>query len=299
LNSEDYAKKILLQSGVKVATSNPPVLANPSCDDPAIEESLEWLSKSPEYETWKNNKSSASLWLHGAPGDGKTFAAAYVLKSLSRQLIYTKKRLVASIFCSSNDSDIGLVTALALQLILQDKDQAYAAQEIMAITDFQKNKHVDKEIDRNMWKLLETLIITGPNYETVIIIDGIDELSISMRTSFLENFCALQANIQGSMVIRVLISSRPYPDIKKVLGHYPNIERDKERKGKQFYRRKEHIANNVKRVSRYPLLPRVERTRNSCRNNHKRRKLAFFQRRIPKVDIGPHSQSALDRREAW
>ncbi|PVH98022.1 hypothetical protein DM02DRAFT_532043, partial [Periconia macrospinosa] len=197
-------------------------------------ESLEWLIKSPEYETWINDKSGASLWLYGPPGNGKTFAAAYVLKSLSKYPIYTKKRLVASIFCSPNDSDMGLVTSLALQLIAQDENRAHTAQEKMAVADFQNGMHTDEEMTRNMWKLFETLIMTGSNYETVIIIDGIDEPDIRMRTPFLENFCALQANVQGSAVIRVLITSRPYADIKKILAHYPSIDRDSERKGKQF-----------------------------------------------------------------
>ena len=77
---------------------------------------------------WKNNEDGASLWLYGPPGDGKTFATAYILKSLGTHCLYTKKRDVVSIFCSSDDSKVGLVTSLAFQLIQKNEDRARIAQ---------------------------------------------------------------------------------------------------------------------------------------------------------------------------
>lgn len=254
LDVEDYIRQTVLEFGVKAADSGPPSSVNPSCGDPATKKSLEWLTKSPEYEMWENSKDGASLWLHGPPGNGKTFAAAYILKNPTRPLIYTKKRVVASIFCSSNDSDLGLVTSLALQLIPDNEDQIYTFQNNMAITKSQKYSQTTERLGIYIWKLLETLIMARSKDEVVIIIDGIDQLRPSLRTAFLENFCALETKLERSVVIRTLISSRQYPDIKGILGHYPMIERDKGWKGKHFERVEAFTANYVGRMSQYPLL---------------------------------------------
>lgn len=219
---------------MKLAESNPPVSADPLCDNSVVEESLEWFTKSPEYEMWINNKDGASLWLHGRPCDGKTFTAAYILKSLGSRYLYTKKRDVVSIFCSSDDSEIGLVTSLAFQLIRKNKYRAQVAQEEMPITNILKGKQADQEFKQTMWELLEILFLVGPNYEAVIIIAGIDKLSLSTRSSFLNNFLELQKTVQGCATIWVLMSSRTYPDIEKALTHYSSIEKDKERKGKHL-----------------------------------------------------------------
>jgi Cdc6-like AAA superfamily ATPase len=233
LSGEDYTNRIILPPDMKLAESNPPVSTITLCDNLEFEESLEWFTKSPEYRTWSTNEDEASLWLHGRPAEGKTSTAAYVLKSLEKGY-HPKGWAVASIFCSSNDSEVGLVTSLAFQLIRRNDDRAQVVQEKMPITNIQKYERIGQEFERNMWQLLETSIMAGTNYETIIMIDGLDTLSVHKRSSFLDNFLKFQKHVQRSTTIRVFISSRTYPDIEEALAHYSSIEKDKERKGKYF-----------------------------------------------------------------
>ena len=226
LSGEDYTNRIILPPGMKLAESNPPVSTITLCDTLEFEESLEWFTKSPEYRTWSTNEDDASLWLHGEPPEDNTSTAAYVLKRLEKGY-HPRGWAVASIFCSSSDSEVGLVTSLAFQLIRRNDDRAQVVQEKMPITNIQK-------YEPHMWQLLETSVIAGTNCGTIIMIDGLDTLSAHERSSFLRNFLQFQKHVQRSTTIRVFISSRKYPDIEAALAHYSSIEKDKERKGKHF-----------------------------------------------------------------
>jgi Cdc6-like AAA superfamily ATPase len=227
LSESEYVKKIPLPSKVQLANQTP----GDSVD--CSEESLEWLTKSLEYESWISKEACAFLWLHGIPGDGKTVAATYVLKKLLLPHGYAKNWDVASIFCSRGDSEIGLVASLAFQLI-RKKDRAQAVEEKIPITKFHQDQVDEEVLTHELWILLEALIVAVPGYETVFIIDGIDELGSSTRSSFLKSFCFLEKRIQPNAIIRVLISSRAYPDIKDALAHYSSIERGKEWKGREL-----------------------------------------------------------------
>jgi hypothetical protein len=203
-------------------------------------EFLEWFSKSIEYETWSGTGHSASLWLHGGPADGKTVAATYVLESLPNQYPYDKPWDVASIFCTDKDSEIGLVASLAYQLLGRN-ERAQAAQETKQFKDLKKKLKPDPDKEtfedsslvKIWWQLLQLSIMTMPRYEIAIIIDGIDKIGNDASSSFLKQFVLLQKRIQSKIMMRVLISSRPFSDIRQALTHYPSIEKGKERRGKR------------------------------------------------------------------
>jgi Cdc6-like AAA superfamily ATPase len=180
---------------------------------------------------WKEKEQCTFLWLHGRPGDGKTITASYVIKNLWRHYGYAKDWDIASIFCSRDDCETGLVASLAFQLIQKNYLRAQVAQTKIPITNFQGNRLSDKEPIRELWLLLEASIVAASAYETVVIIDRVDVLRPDIRSSFLSNLVGLEKRIQSKTIIRVLISSRPYRDIGQTLAHYSSIEKGKERKG--------------------------------------------------------------------
>lgn len=72
-----------------------------------------------------------------------------------------------------------------------------------------------------------------PGREVIFILDGVDEIGAETRSQFLRSLHYLEKKTRGKAIIRVLISSRDYPDIRDALDHYSAIERGKEWKGKR------------------------------------------------------------------
>ncbi|KAL8718869.1 MAG: hypothetical protein Q9181_008140, partial [Wetmoreana brouardii] len=191
------------------------------------EESLEWFSDSPEFKSWISTDDSTSLWLHGPPRDGKTVVAMYTRQCLPKSKGYSQERDVASIFCSQGETEIGMVFSLASQLSHRI-DRAIAEQNEVALPEFPNDHSEEADLTREVWKLLEALIKSPPGHEVVLIIDGIDEVVANIRSQFLQSLRYLEKKTRDKAIIRILISSRDYPDIRDALDHYPTIERGKE-----------------------------------------------------------------------
>lgn len=191
-------------------------------------ESVEWFTKSPEFQAWKDKEHLALLWLHGAPGLGKSVTMCYALERLPRYFGYAKNWDVAVIFrFRSAQTENILVASLVFQL-MRNSIRAEAA-----LTKFNHwpTSPTKRELTKLLWELLEIMITGAPVRETVFLMDAIDELKPEIRSSFLNNFLDLEKQVQSSATLRVLISSRPYPDLQQALSHYLMIEPQKERKG--------------------------------------------------------------------
>lgn len=209
---------------MELAKSEPPASAKQLCKSPDIELSLGWFLDSSEYRIWKS-ASSTKLWLHGEHGDGKTVVMSYVLGSLSRDNIQTDEQGIASIFCSCNDSEEGVVASIVLQL-LQNK----GSPSKLPIPRFRPG-HEHPDCNHLLWGLLKVLIMASPGI--VLIIDGIDKLALPARASFLDRLDKLETDGagMGTHLLRVLISSGNSDDIQMALHYYSSIDRERERRG--------------------------------------------------------------------
>ena len=201
--------------------------------DNVTEESLEWFLKSPEFESWVSTDDSSHLWLHGLPDSDKSTVATYVRRLLSESESDSREKDIASIFCSREkdiETEIKMVWSLASQLSCRI-DRASAKHNELALPDITRGSFGD-ELARDLWKLLEQLILLLPEDEAILILDGIDEVPADTRSQFLLSLLRLERNLRGKAITRILISSRDYPDIREALSHYPSIERGKEWKSR-------------------------------------------------------------------
>ncbi|KAL8704845.1 MAG: hypothetical protein Q9201_002004 [Fulgogasparrea decipioides] len=221
LNGTDYMKRIPLPSIIRLAKQDSSTLQD------ITKESLEWFFDSPEFKSWISTDDSTFLWLHGPFGDGKTVVAMYTRQYLSKSKGYSQERDVASIFCSQGETEIGMVMSLASQLSHRI-DRANAEQNKFALPEFSKDHSERADLTREVWELLEALIILLPGHEVVFILDGIDEAGPNTRFEFLHSLRYLEKKTRDKAIIRILISSRDFPDIRGALDHYSSIERGKE-----------------------------------------------------------------------
>jgi hypothetical protein len=133
---------------------------------------------------------------------------------------------MASIFCSREDSEAGLVTSLAVQLLRVRKARGEGMRKIIPINilqTYERRRNTDV-----LWELLRTVI--SDNSLVTIVIDGIDKLYPSIRSSFLDGFLALKESHAGNNM-QVMVSSTPDNDIEHFLRNFPHIDREKERRG--------------------------------------------------------------------
>lgn len=202
-----------------LAKSEPSTSTKKLCESSNIEPSLTWFKDSTEYTNWRVAE-GAKLWLHGERGDGKTVIMSYILTNPSHRRNY------ASIFCNCNDSEEGMVASIVLQL-LQNEDFVKAY-----LSEF-PNSRIRLSGGRlgfihDLWGLLTSLIRHSPDLS--LIIDGIDILDSTVRSSFLGRLGTLQNELKR-INFRVLISSTKTDDIQNALSHYQSIDREKERRG--------------------------------------------------------------------
>ncbi|KFY71224.1 hypothetical protein V498_10157, partial [Pseudogymnoascus sp. VKM F-4517 (FW-2822)] len=108
-NVDDLLLKFqLLAPNLVLAKSEPPASTKKLCESSKIEPSLKWFKYSTEYINWRLAK-GLRLWLHGERGSGKTVIMSYIFTS--------HRHNSASILCTCNDSEEGMVASIVLQLL--------------------------------------------------------------------------------------------------------------------------------------------------------------------------------------
>jgi Cdc6-like AAA superfamily ATPase len=225
-----YAEKLGHILKTNCSASDPPDSVKQLCETTDIEQSLKWFVESQEYKVW-TQASSAKLWVHGEPGDGKTVLMSYILRSLSQGILPAYQQDIASIFCSSNDTEVGIIASLVCQLLKGNKVRAKAAQKYLPITEFEQCEQSGGPRGL-LWRLLRLLITATDDSETVFVIDAIDKLGPHVRSSFLGGFLRVQNDIGAqSADMRVIISSLMIEDVQSALSNYSRIDREMERRG--------------------------------------------------------------------
>lgn len=245
-----------------LAKSEPPASAKKLFESSNIEPSLKWFKDSTEYANWRVAE-GAKLWLHGERGDGKTVIMSYILTNPSH------KRNSASIFCTFNDSEEGMVASIVLQL-LRNEDFAKAYQSEFPNSRIRLSGGPLGFI-HNLWVLLTSLIRHSSCLS--LIIDGIDILDSTVRSSFLGRLGTLQNELKR-INFRVLISSTKTDEIQSALSHYQGIDREKGRRGEYIESSVTKKAlNTLCRMSKDTRISGMERKRNwcaRCRSNGKK-----------------------------
>jgi Cdc6-like AAA superfamily ATPase len=155
-----------------------------------LEESLEWFVNSSEYRVWKQADSS-KLLIHGQSGDGKTVVMSYVLKSLDLEHQFARQRDIASIFCSSENSELEMVSSLTCQLLQKNNIRTTVARRTVPISKIEQGVQLS-----DLWNLLKSIIETT-ELETILLIGGIDKLDERVRSSFLRNFHQIGQEVDG------------------------------------------------------------------------------------------------------
>ncbi|KAI1085950.1 hypothetical protein F5B19DRAFT_498838 [Rostrohypoxylon terebratum] len=223
-----HMKRIGLAPEDIVDTSRIPKEVDKVCHLPMVKETVRWFIESPEFQAWMAEKHHTLLWLHGSPGTGKTAIMSGVISDLPRRMGYTKNWDLATIFCSTGQPEKTILASLINQLANKNKHRAHNAYSTFNSLEYPIGENA---LSSHLWQLLEAVVKGASDSETIFVLDGIDRLENNSLPTFLKRPSELERNASTSgAVIRIIGSSRSFPDFPDILADFGHLGLDKERR---------------------------------------------------------------------
>lgn len=175
------------------------------------QDTCHWFLESDRFLRWRDRTDSALLWITAYPGCGKSV--------LARALVDEGKA------CTTTDvkpyyyffNDQGNVTeASALRALLHQYFIAHPDAVSFALQTYRNLGDQLKDNASQLWELLIDILRRSDGNEMVIIIDALDECAYAERKTFISRIGKLyhNAGLIRTLRLKILITSRPYPDIE-------------------------------------------------------------------------------------
>ncbi|EGX50328.1 hypothetical protein AOL_s00076g92 [Orbilia oligospora ATCC 24927] len=180
----------------------------------------EWFADRDEYQTWRNTP-NARLWLSGIPGAGKTVMVSSIIESIIDEM--EDSDAIAFHYCDFKSKDSQTLDNILCSLIMQVSKQSASAFDILEEVYIKHNP--DRSIGSCLGDCGVDLIqilsqVSMPYANLIIVVDGLDECT--NRADLAQQLSRLPDI--GPNPIKVLLCSRPEPDLENVLSAYDRIE---------------------------------------------------------------------------
>jgi Cdc6-like AAA superfamily ATPase len=183
----------------------------------------EWILKTEFFTTWlcpeveSGGQSNSISWLYGNPGTGKSTMAIFLTEELLKVFSRTSGQSLVYFFCDSSFDKRNTATAVVRGLLLQ------LVQQHQKLFDFVSRKYGKRggtlfDSFDAVWTVFEDVIAKADG-QLFCIIDALDECDKNSQMTLLQQLEVWQHSKTASN-LRILITSRPYPEIRDSLAHF-------------------------------------------------------------------------------
>src|SRR4029077_9425636 len=190
----------------------------------------DWIFDTEEVQMWLGQmkgglQSSNILWLHGLPGIGKSTMAITLVEELPKKPVFsTGDKTLAYFFFDSGSRDrktsTAMLRSLLWQLITQHPQLARFLQPKSEVQD----QNLFTSFDA-LWDIFLSVANDPTTGEKYFIIDALDECQQDSQNLLLRRLCETFQHSDSAECpsnIHVLITSRPYPEIREELQQFSN-----------------------------------------------------------------------------
>ncbi|KAM3560520.1 hypothetical protein ARSEF4850_003621 [Beauveria asiatica] len=201
----------------------------------------EWILGTDDLTAWlgpSHNQNSEIhttqvLWLHGNPGTGKSTLAMYLTDVLSTGFSATDGNTMAYFFCDSafdtRRTATSVVRGLLLQLI-----QQHPSLLSYVLPKYNERKAKLFESFDALWTIFISAAADRNTGRKYCIIDALDECDDESQRTLLRQLQETFHSSDAPPNVRILVTSRPYPEIRKHLeifthkdlASFPDVKQD-------------------------------------------------------------------------
>ncbi|RKK66726.1 hypothetical protein BFJ69_g15146 [Fusarium oxysporum] len=226
----------------------------------------EWILGTEELVAWLDTgqgltpESPATdiLWLYGNPGTGKSIMSIFLAEELSNRFSATDGKTLSYFFCDSNFDKRKTATSVIRGLLWQLVQQHPPLLEYVLPKYAERGPELFKSFDA-LWAMFMDIAADRTSGRKYCIIDALDECDRESQDILLrelwQSFSPSNSSNRVSN-IRILITSRPYPEIAEYLEEFANRNlisfRESQRDIERFIdekvanlRKRKHYSNQV------------------------------------------------------
>ena len=214
-----------------------------------------WIFRNLDFANWRDASDSRVLWLSGPQKCNISQASSYIVdqqKKTHDSVLYY--------FCSASTrgrSAVGDFVRTLLHQIIESLPQArrttvlvrflhvirvgiFETESVSTWTDFKFNpqlfphENIEKLLEAqpyDLWMALESVLTDEPGQDLIIVVDGLDKISIQERELLQEVWTFLEHLYLRMQKIKVLLTGQRNDHTKDIVDGLQSIEYDKERRG--------------------------------------------------------------------
>ncbi|KAH7124601.1 vegetative incompatibility protein HET-E-1 [Dactylonectria macrodidyma] len=204
----------------------------------------EWIFGTEELTAWlgscqtdhPEDQTPQVLWLHGNPGTGKSTMAIFLTGELSTAFSVTDRKTLAYFFCDSGFDKRKTATSVVRGLLLQLVQQHPRLLDYLLPKYKERGAELFKSFDA-LWTIFMDTAADQNTGRKYCVIDALDECDRESQDILLRQLQETFQNGNAPPNVRILVTSRPYPEIReymeefahKDLASFPEAKQDIDR----------------------------------------------------------------------
>ncbi|KAI1115874.1 hypothetical protein F5Y14DRAFT_409581 [Nemania sp. NC0429] len=220
----------------------------------------EWILGTKELTAWLHSGRSAGetpqvsnlFWLYGNPGTGKSTMAIFITEELSKYFAATDSKTLAYFFCDSGSTKQNSATAVIRGLLLQLVQQKPQLLDYLLPRYQERGEKLFQSFDA-LWDIFMAIVGDEASGQKYVVIDALDECDRESQEMLMSQFEEILGSESVSSNLRILITSRPYEEIRAYLDSFMNKNLASFAEGRRdVHRCIEERVDNLAKKRKYP-----------------------------------------------
>ncbi|KAF9776607.1 hypothetical protein IL306_005188 [Fusarium sp. DS 682] len=192
----------------------------------------EWIHDTEHLTTWLGSEQTAEdgqmanvLWLHGYPGTGKSTMAMFLIEELSEAFSMEDGKTLAFFFCDSSFEKRRTATSVIRGLLFQLMKQHSKLLNYILPKHNERREKLKGELLEDfdaLWAVFMDVAADQDTGRKYCIIDALDECDRESQVTLSRQLQKTFQSQNAPQNIRILVTSRPYDEIREHLEDFVN-----------------------------------------------------------------------------